>query len=209
MQSWKARGHCNLSARDHIFHQTVSRLPVANHVFLGSWIVHICQKCHSLRSAPQRRHTAHLGLCLGGILGKPSGQDQGGDTTHGPAGTVHSPSNQSPELPGPEKGTKRTNQLRLCPCRAPRTSAAQTWDVYKTLGTAPLQSTLEPEQCGLQSTCRLHLWQTNCDPSTASIPDSCQRYLFTVSLPLHRTTKQVSLSKWPPSFPHIRAETRH
>ena len=35
-QSWKARGCCNLGPRDHIFHQTVSRVPVANHVFLGT-----------------------------------------------------------------------------------------------------------------------------------------------------------------------------
>ena len=33
-QSWKARG--NLGPRDGILHQTVSRLPVANQVFLGS-----------------------------------------------------------------------------------------------------------------------------------------------------------------------------
>jgi len=34
-QSQKARGCCNLSPRDGILHQTV-RLPVANHIFLGS-----------------------------------------------------------------------------------------------------------------------------------------------------------------------------
>ena len=34
--------------------QTVSRLPVANHVFLGSWMVEICQQCHTLRSASHR-----------------------------------------------------------------------------------------------------------------------------------------------------------
>ena len=38
-QNWKARG--NLSPRDGILHQTVSRLPVANQVFLGSWTVDI------------------------------------------------------------------------------------------------------------------------------------------------------------------------
>ena len=42
-QIWKARGCCNLAPRDCIFHQTVSGLPVANHIFLGSCIVHICQ----------------------------------------------------------------------------------------------------------------------------------------------------------------------
>ena len=65
-QNEKARGCCNLSHRVRIFHQTVSRLPVANHIFLGLWMDHICQECHSLRSAPERRHTAHLGLCSWG-----------------------------------------------------------------------------------------------------------------------------------------------
>jgi len=49
-QSWKARE--NLSPRDGILHQTVSRLPVTNQVFLGSWMVDICQEGHSQRSAP-------------------------------------------------------------------------------------------------------------------------------------------------------------
>ena len=56
-QRWKTRG--NLCPRDGILHQIVSRLPVANQVFLGSWMVDICQEGCSLRSARQRRHTAH------------------------------------------------------------------------------------------------------------------------------------------------------
>ena len=55
-QSWKARGCYNLGPREGIFHQTVSRLPAANHVFLRSWMVDICQEGCSLRSALQRRH---------------------------------------------------------------------------------------------------------------------------------------------------------
>ena len=43
--------------------QTVSRLPVANHVFLGSWTVDIYQENCNLISAPQRRHVAHLRWC--------------------------------------------------------------------------------------------------------------------------------------------------
>jgi len=57
-QHQKARG--NLGPRDGILHQTVNGLPVANHIFLGSWMVDTCQEGHSLRSAPQRRHMAHL-----------------------------------------------------------------------------------------------------------------------------------------------------
>ena len=57
-QSRKARG--KLSPRDGILYQTASRLPVANQVFLGSWMVDIHQEGRRQRSAPQRRHTAHL-----------------------------------------------------------------------------------------------------------------------------------------------------
>ena len=73
-QNRKARG--NLSPRDGILHQTVSRLPVANQVFLGSRTVDICQEGCSLRSTPQRRHTAHLRQFLRGTPGKQSSLDQ-------------------------------------------------------------------------------------------------------------------------------------
>ena len=57
-QSWKERG--KLGPRDSIPYQTVSRLSVTNQVFLGSWTVDIHQGGCSQRSAPQKRHTAHL-----------------------------------------------------------------------------------------------------------------------------------------------------
>ena len=53
-QSWKARD--NLGPRDGIIHQTVSRIPVANQVFLGSWTVDICQEGRNLRS-PEKTHS--------------------------------------------------------------------------------------------------------------------------------------------------------
>ena len=81
-QSWKTRG--NLGPRDSILHQTVSRLPVANQVFLGSWMVDICQEGRSQRSAPQRRHMAHLRQCSRCTPRKPSGWDEGGDKTRCP-----------------------------------------------------------------------------------------------------------------------------
>ena len=62
-----------------ILYQTVSRLPVANQVFLGSWTVDICQEGHSLRSAPQRKHMAHLRQCSHNAPGKPSAWDREGD----------------------------------------------------------------------------------------------------------------------------------
>jgi len=62
-----------------ILHQTVSRLPVANHVFLGSWTVDICQGGRSLRSAPQKRQTGQLRWCSHGTPEKLSSWDWGGD----------------------------------------------------------------------------------------------------------------------------------
>ena len=53
----------NLGPRDGILYQTMSRLPVANQVFLGSWMVDIYREGRNQRSAPQRRHTAHLRWC--------------------------------------------------------------------------------------------------------------------------------------------------
>ena len=92
-----------------------------------------------------------------------------------------------PEQLRPGKCTKCRAHLGQCPCRAP-------WSL----------SRVDPG-----STRRLGLWQTQCGPSTASTPHTGQWCLFAVSLPPHNTTKQVSLNKWPPSPPCIRAEIRH
>ena len=79
-QSQKARG--NLRPRDGILHQTVSRLPVANQVFLGSWMVDIRKEGHSQRSAPQKRHMAHLRQRSRCTPRKPRGWLGGGDKMH-------------------------------------------------------------------------------------------------------------------------------
>ena len=114
-QSHKTRGCCNLGHRDHISHQIVSRLLIANYVFLVSWMVHICQECHSLRSAPKRRCMAHLELFPHGTPRKPSRELH---KIHGPPGTVCSPSTRSLEHLGPGKVAKLTAHRGLCPCRA-------------------------------------------------------------------------------------------
>ena len=82
-QSWPQR---------QILHQIVSRLPAANQVFLGSWTVDIHQEGQGLRSAPQRRHMAHLRQCSHCTPRKPSSWDLGGDKTHHTPGTAHLPS---------------------------------------------------------------------------------------------------------------------
>ena len=74
----------NLGPRDGILYQTASRLPVANQVFLGSWMVDIHQEGRRQRSVPQRRHMPHLRQRSHCAPRKPSGWDQGGDKTHRP-----------------------------------------------------------------------------------------------------------------------------
>ena len=74
-QSRKARG---------TLYQTASKLPVANQVFLGSWMVDIHQEGCSQRSAPQRRHTAHLRQHSHCAPRKLSTWVLGGDKTHHP-----------------------------------------------------------------------------------------------------------------------------
>ena len=103
-QNQKARG--NLSPRDDILYQTASRLPAANQVFLGSWMVDICQEGHSQKSAPQKRYTAHLRWHTCCAPRKPNGWD-GEAIRH----TIHLrrvclPSTWLPELLGPGKLTK-------------------------------------------------------------------------------------------------------
>ena len=83
-QSQRARG--KLGPRDGIFHHSVSRLPVANQIFLGPWTVDICQEGCSQRSAPQRRHMAHLRQRSHCAPRKLRGWDRGGDKMHRPPG---------------------------------------------------------------------------------------------------------------------------
>ena len=106
-QSWKARG--NLGPKDGILHQILNTLPVAHQVFLGYWTVDICQEGHSLISAPQRRHRAHLRWCSCGLKNLVN-QTAGAREVikmHSSPGTVCSPSTWLPELLRPWKGTKR------------------------------------------------------------------------------------------------------
>ena len=211
-QNEKARGCCNLSHRVRIFHQTVSRLPVANHIFLGLWMDHICQECHSLRSAPERRHTAHLGLCSWGTretkwpgwgrcircmanleqcihqaTSRLNCSDLGRAQTHSPSRSVPLQSTQEHEQLRPEKCMNCRAHVEQCHCRAP-------WSL---------------SSVDLGSTRCLGLWPTQCGPSTASTSHTCQWYLFAVCLPLHSTIEQVRINKGPPSPPHVREEIRH
>jgi len=75
-----------------------------------------------------------------------------GDKMHHTSETVSSPSTLSPELLGPENGTKRRPNWVWAFVEYPRTWTweAQTWEVHATQGLpwrVPLKSNLEPEQC--------------------------------------------------------------
>ena len=173
-------------------------------------MVHICQECHSLRSAPKRRCMAHLELFPHGTPRKPSRELH---KIHGPPGTVHSPSSQSPEWFGPGKGTKCTAHLGSVPLWG-------TWEPkwlrrHKCKITRPNWDSALAEHTGTWAVwtweviCCLGLWQTQCGPFTVSTPHTCQWYLFAVSLHPHGTTEQVSLDTWTPSPPCVRLDIRH
>ena len=98
-----------------ILHQTASRLPVANHVFLRSWTADTCQEGRSLRSAPRRRHVAYPGNPAAG-RGKVI-------KTHVPSGTARSPSTWLPGLLGPAKRTECTPSRVCALVEHPRTRA--------------------------------------------------------------------------------------
>ena len=110
-----------LGPRDSIPYQNVSRLPVANQVFLGSWTVYIHREGRSQRSAPQRRHTAHL---------RQRSCCHPGDRTAGVREVIRRtvpgesalPSTWSPELLRPGKGTKRRSNRVCAFVEYPRTS---------------------------------------------------------------------------------------
>ena len=101
----------------------------------------------------QRKHTAYLRRSSRCKPRKPSCQDREVVKTHGPHGTVCSPMTWLPELLRPRKHIKHTpNQVcALEEYLKTWTWEAETWEVHETQGllwTVPLQSNLEPEQCG-------------------------------------------------------------
>ena len=156
----------------------MSRFPVANQVFLGSWMVDNRQEGHSQRSAPQRRHIAQLrqrshcaprklsiwnwgddkmhrptwGECTRQAPGRLSCSDLGRAQNTFPTRSVPLWSTQEPEKLRPEMCTKFRAHLGQYPCR-------ETWSL----------SSVDPG-----STCHCELGQTQCAPHTASTPDTRQ-----------------------------------
>ena len=135
--------------------------------------------------------------------------------THGPSGTGHSPSTQLSEWLGPEKGTKHTAHLGLCPCGAPENLSSldrgSAWNKGDTLsphrGQCTCRARWSQSIAGLGSACRLWgnpAWSIRCEHS----PHMLAAFVW-VSLPLHITIEQVSLNKGPPLPPRVRVEIRH
>ena len=128
-------------------------------------------------------------------------------------GQLRSPSTWLPELLRPGKDTKCMPNQVCALVEYPRSWiwAAQTWEVHEIQGPlwiVPLQSNLEPEQCRpgkhmLPWASANTGWSIYCE-----YPPTHQWYLFAVFLPLN-TTEHVSLNKWPPSPPFVKAEIRH
>ena len=112
-QSWPQRG---------ILYQTASRLPVANQDFLGFWTVDIHQEGCSQRSAPQKRHTAHLKRAHPLPPRKLSCWDRGGDKTHPSTWrdcTHHAPGRLSCSDLGRAQNTGPTESVPLWSTREP------------------------------------------------------------------------------------------
>ena len=200
IQSRKARG--NLSPRDGILHQTVSRLPVANHVFWDPGRLTSARRVAAWDQPPRgdTRHTWDGALAV-----HPGNQAAGNRVVIRCTIHLRQCARQAPGRPSSWtwKGHKTQAQPSLCLCGIPKNLNLSSLGLGSAcdpgpLWTVPLQSNLEPEQCRPGKHMRCELGQTQCGPYTVSTPHTRQWYLFAVFLPPHSTIEQMSLNKWPP-----------
>ena len=168
----------------------------------------------SQRSAPQRRHMAHLRRHSCCEPRKSSSWDGGGDnmyraiwgecapkhlvtwaawtweghkTQHNWVCALWSAQEPEPERLRPGKCTQPRAHLRQFTSRA-------TWSLSSVDG---------------ESTRSVWAGETQCGPDTASAPHTRQGCLSAGLLPPHSTTEEVSLKMWSPSPLCVRAEIRH
>ena len=176
-------------------------------------MVDIHQEGHSQRSAPQRRHTAHLRRCSHCTPGKPSGQDRGGDEMHRP--TWGEWAHQAPScLSCLDLGrAQNAGPTESAPLGVLRNLNLSGLDLGSARNPGPaldssLQSNLSLSSVDWEST---HVGSGG-KPSVAqtlwALPTHASD-MFAVFLPPRSTTEQVSLSKGQPSPPCVRAEVRH
>ena len=170
------------------------------------------QECHSLRSSPQRRHTGYLGFCPHRAPGKQVAGTEEVHKMHGPRGQC---AHQAPGWLSSLDLGKTQNPQPIWVCAlAEHLRPEWLWPGRCTkcrahLGLCLWRASWSLRRVETGSTHLLGLWQTQCGPSTARTPHTCQQYLFAVSLPLHNTTEKMSIYKWPPSHPHVRGKIRH
>ena len=214
-QGARARWQGAISALETgILHQTVCRLPVANHTFLGSWMVDICQEGHGLRWAPRNRHMAHLR-----VLSRRTRETKWPELgrrlrcmVHLGQGACQALVSLSCSDMGKGQNTSPTKSVPLRSTRGPEPEQLRPWKCTKCwacFGQCPCRATCSLSSVDPESACHHKIGQIQCGPFTGNTPHTCQRYLFTVSIPPHNTAEQVSLNKWQPSPPCVRAEIRH
>ena len=174
-----------------MLHQTVSTLPVANQVFLGSWMVDICQECRSQRSAPQRRHTARLKW-----RSHDTPRTSTQDTAHLGQCACQAPGHVSSWGLGKVQNACLMESVPLWTTRELEPEQLRPGSAHNPgpLWTVPLQGTLEPELHKPGST---HAW-AGADPvwfiCCKHSPHMPVILVCSVPPP-HRTAEQVSLNK--------------
>ena len=158
-----------------------------------------CQKGLSLRSAPQRRHIAHLRRCSCGAPANLVGTGEGFKTLC----LLRQWARQAPGLLSSSDLGRAQNT-----CPAESVPWQSTWE-SKWLRPGKCmkrRAHLAPEQSRPVKHMLLWAVANPVCPYTGSTPHTRQWYLFAVFLPPQNTTEQVSLNKWPPSTPCVMAE---
>ena len=112
------------------------------------------------------------------------------------------------------EGHKMQAQLSLCLWGVPEYLHLSRLDLRSAYNPGPAsdssqQSDLEPKQCRLGKHTCCEWGQTYCGRDTESTSHTRQWHLFTVFLPPHSTTEQVSLKKCPAPPPCVRVEIGH
>ena len=145
-QNQRERG--KLVPRDSILYQTASRLPVANQVFLGSWMIGIHQEGRSQGSGPQRRHTAHLRWCSCCADRKPSDWDGEVIRRTAPPGESVLAKHLVAWTARTWKGHKTQAQLSLCLFGVPKNLNLNGLDLGSTCNPGPTLDSSLAEQPG-------------------------------------------------------------
>ena len=159
-------------------------------------MVDICREGRRQRSAPQKRHTAHLRRRTHCTPRKPSGRDRGGDKLQPSTGGVcahQAPGHLSCLDLGRAQNTGSTKSSPLWSIREPEWLRLEKGMQPRPTSNSSQQRNLEPEQCRLGKHTCCEWGQTQCGRYTVSPPHTGQWYTFAGLLPPHNRTEQVSL----------------